>query len=126
MNDAAAPDRYLFNLAGVVITREIANIKGTSYPINGIGSVRVATPNRVTAFLIGVGLCIISIVTKNTESSGFWIWFVAGAVAFWVAYSKPYTLIIHTSSSDRPALTGKKDFLLSVKDAIENAVTLRG
>ena len=126
MTDVTLTNNHLFNSDGIVITRELANIRGTSFPINGIGSVRVAAPNRTGAIVAGLVLCFVDYQTSQNGASNAAVWFVLGVVAFIAGYQMKYTLFIHTASSDRPALKGGKEFLLSVKQAIEAAVTLRG
>ena len=126
MTDVSLTNNQLFISDGIVIMRELANIRGTSFPINGIGSVRVAAPNRLGVIPAGLVLCFIGLQTSQNSGSGSAVWFVLGVVAFIAAYQMKYTLFIYTASSDQPALKGGKDFLLSVKQAIEAAVTLRG
>gem|GEM_PF-3644954 len=92
-------EEVIFSDKETTITNTLAKIRGVSYPINGIGSVRIVPPDRSKAILWGVVFLVLGFVTP--------LFFVGAALAVLVAISKTYALIIRTASGDSTALVAK-------------------
>jgi len=119
----------IFQAPDVRITRTLAKLNAVSYPVNGIGSVRIERPNRLLPFLVTIG-CLMFFATsfadpKITVQQAI----VAAAIGFAAAaygYRMPSTLILRTASGDQSAMKGSNSELEPVMLAIEKAVSARG
>lgn len=127
------PQQFLYNALGVVISPTLARFGNATYPINGIGSVRVDPPRRqgliAGAVIIG-GLGLLSISgDKSTESTSALgvIMFLVAIACLIRAFNIPYRLMLRTASGDQQAFVSKKrEELEKMKQAIEKAVVQRG
>lgn len=141
-------EELLFEGDGVRITSTRATIYSTTYPINGITSVRVARKSpsigvpvivmTCGSFLGFLVLCFgTSMVSQTGQSPGVMSALVvpgsivlgSWALGLWmISRGKgTYNVVLGTAGGDRRAL-GTKDkwFAEDVKDAIERAVIQRG
>jgi hypothetical protein len=118
----------LFSQGDVRVTKTMAYLGGTSYPINGITAVFVAQKKiSVKAIIGGVVLGFFGLGIL-VESVLFGVVLLAVAVClFYLAFYRPYRLMIRTAAGDTQALEGmNKEFIDSVRLAIESAVAQRG
>ena len=123
-------DDILFQNGSVVVTKTLARVGGVSYPINGIGSVLVAAPQRAglivftcVCVLLGLSSAVDWNVTKNFSIGCL----VFAAVLALVAYQRPFRLQIRTASGDQNVLESTdRNKLEKIKSAIEQAVVNRG
>jgi hypothetical protein len=125
-------EEVVYQAHDIEISKTLARFKGVTYPINGIGSVRVEKPNRTSGIVIGLILCIIGIIVFAEGKPGELNWVaiavaVVGALIVMGAINRPYRLMLRTASGDQQAYeTTNKGELLKIKEGIERAVVLRG
>jgi hypothetical protein len=121
------PQKFLYKGPEVVITQTLAQFGNVTYPVNGIGSVRVDPPNRQNllggAFLLGLfGLMLIG---GDLQAAVFMLF--GAVICLIVAFQRPYRLMIRTASGDQQAFVStKRQVLEEMKQAIEKAVVHRG
>src|SRR5208282_3278179 len=119
----------ILTMPGILITRTLAKFPSQTFPINGIGSVTVATANGVLWF-IGAAVFLVSgiaVIGSSVDGNPIGIFPILGAFAlFIVALKQKDGLLIKTSSGDVRAMVGDKKKLEIVKQAIERAATMRG
>jgi len=118
----ATGEQIFFASGGISVTKTLARINDTSYPIANIGSVRVE-PNY------GVAGCLFLIIAiVGFALGGPIIGIVVLVAALFIArYFITYKVIFRTSSGDQSALsTSNQSLANSIKGAIEQAVAARG
>jgi O-antigen/teichoic acid export membrane protein len=130
-------DEILYQQGAVVVSKTLTRIGSVSYPINGIGSVLVASPQRrgllsgsMVCILVGVSMYAGDSSDASHESS---VSGVAGALLLLAvvlaiaAYMRPYRLRLRTASGDQNVLESRnRSYLEEIKAAIEQAVARRG
>jgi hypothetical protein len=120
----AGPSESVFNAANITVTRTLVQIGGASYPVNGIGSVMVIRPSRAGWFFAGGFFVLVGLVLIGSVGTYA---IILGAALIGIGLLQPHRLMIRTASSNQQALTSRdRNFLHSVKQAIETAVALRG
>ncbi|WP_126281944.1 DUF6232 family protein [Roseomonas gilardii] len=122
-------DEIIYRAGNVVVSKTLVQIDGTTYPVNGIGSVLVRKSDPKTLIFLAVVCAIIGLIglTDKQGIPGSIISFAIAAGFIYWAKSKPSILILRTASGDQQALKSRdKNLLQSVKLAIEQAVIARG
>jgi hypothetical protein len=117
-------DEIVYQSGSIVISKTLARFGETSYPINGIGSVFIAAPNRLPYFLAAIFVAVAGVWIGD---QGIWLGFAIGLLVALAAFGRMYVLILRTASGDQQAMrscTAKS--VSDVKDAIERAVIQRG
>ena len=118
----------LFSQGSVRVTRTMAYLGGTSYPINGITAVFVARKGVNVIAVIGaviLGLMGLGAIAGQAVT-GLVLLAIAGALVYW-AFQRPFRLMIRTAAGDSQGLEDKSlEFIESVRLAIESAVAQRG
>lgn len=118
----------LFSQGNVRVTRTMAYLGGTSYPINGITAVFVAQKDvNVKAIIGAIILGFIGLGALASEAvTGLIFLAIAGALVYF-AFQRPFRLMIRTAAGDSQGLEDKSvEFIESVRRAIESAVAQRG
>lgn len=116
-------DDIIFEDSATKVTTTLVKIGGVSYPVNGIGSVRIEPRNSIVAFTLAICSAIIWVSFREFALISF-IFFVVFLGYGLQARAK---LIIRTASGDQTALTAwSSDALAPVMSAIEQAVSRRG
>ncbi|WOF75231.1 DUF6232 family protein [Parvibaculaceae bacterium PLY_AMNH_Bact1] len=125
-------DETIFQQGSISVTKTMATISGTSYPINGIGSISIVKEESKSVFfwivvvvlalfgwsLLSAGEVLVGLVTLGIASGIGWLLYSA---------QPKHHLVIRTASGDTQALTSKDMVHLGkVKSAIEQAVAARG
>lgn len=118
----------IFNTGSVSVSKTLVRVEGTSYPVNGIGSVFVEKPNIVGTYLLAIVFGSTSFACITANNGGGTLLSLIAAVAFLaVALTRPSILVLRTASGDQKALRSRdQNELLTVKRAIEEAVARRG
>lgn len=116
------------NESNVSITKTMARIGETSYPINGIGSISVvAGEDKGMGFWAVAVIC--GVIGLFSLPSGFGVVMVLVAGILVVAalnQKKEFHLVFRTASGDTQALTSEdRSYLERVKNAVEQAVAAR-
>lgn len=121
-------DPAIFEAGDVRVTRTVADIAGTSYPIAGIVSVSVRRPDRglLAAGLFLTALALFSFLAPG-ESKGSGLLVAVGLVLAYLGWRRPTRLVIATAGAERVALKSTNaQFLEATRDAILQAVSQRG
>jgi len=124
--------QFFYKTSGVLITPTLARFDNVTYPINGIGSVRVDPPRRWLALSFAVALGFFGYLVflgdaKGEATSLAIILFACALLCLVWAFGKPYRLILGTASGDqRVFFSFKQQVLDEMKQAIEQAVIHRG
>jgi hypothetical protein len=127
----------IFSQGEVTITRTIAYIEGVSYPINGITAVFVNREEfNFSTLLFGVIVLVLAGLSITGElnilAGVAWFWqvlalIIGGLMIYYVFFLRPYFLMVRTASGDTRCLeSSDKEFIVSVRSAIETAVAGRG
>lgn len=135
-------DEVIYAYGGVRVTTAKVEIKGTTYPVNGITSVgtRVVKGAASHGPLLAIcGICGLLfggslLVMSNTAPGLFWFGGMAIAAGVFLlvlaSQSAPgrdrTAVILGTAGGDRQALVTDEDAALSLKSAIETAIERRG
>ena len=132
--------QLLFELHDVRVTPYIASFAETSYQISNIVSVhldrrRKRNPVAMVLLLLGLGILVAAIVqSRQTGLAEDYFSMAATGVSLMVAAlflqlvwpKRGHVLVLKTTSGDVDALTsGKKQFILKVKQALEQAFVLQ-
>ena len=122
-------DEAVYQSADVTITRTMARFGDTSYPIGGIGSIRIEQKANETMAGWGVLLVLIGIAllawSGSLAAAAFTL--VLGIVLIVAAFKQPHTLMLRTASGDFQAYEARDvEQLNKIKSALERAVQLRG
>ena len=126
------PQQVLYKKSGVVVTPTLARFDNVTYPISGIGSVRVDRPRRWLAISCAVvlsffGYLIILGDTKGEATSLVIVLFAVALIFLIWAFGKPYRLVLGTASGDQHAfISVRQQVLEEMKQAIEQAFVRRG
>jgi Family of unknown function (DUF6232)/GYF domain 2 len=121
------PQKFLYKGPGVVITQTLAQFGNVTYPVNGIGSVRVDPPNRQTLIVGGVLIGLLGFAGLGGKSELAGILIIGAVICLIAAFRRPYRLMIKTASGDQQAFVStKRQVLEEMKQAIEKAVVHRG
>ena len=119
-------DDVLFSKNNVSVSRTLVKVGGVSYPINGIGSVLIVAPNNKPIYFLGL-FCIATGVYEYSDTILLAILIFVGFVFMLIGYLQPLTLEMRTASGNQQVLKSQDEtYLVSVKEAIEEAVALRG
>lgn len=113
-------EEIIYKAGPATVTRTLVRIGGVSYPVNGIGSVRIE-PSKAIIFVILAFLFAMS----SPDARGIGV--VIACVLALFALTARAKLILRTASGDQTALTAmRKKALTPVMEAIERAVSIRG
>lgn len=118
----------IFHSGNIEVSKTLVRVGGTSYPVNGIGSVYVRAPKRMGTIITGIILIVLTIPFFGSGQLPIAFGFaIFGALLIIAAIGRPHVLVLRTASGDQQALrSGDKKLLFAVKSAIEEAVALRG
>ena len=116
-------DTSIFESGPVRVTQTLVRIGKTSYPVNGIGSVRVEQNQAGVVIFLAIASLLVGLIYSE-----FCIIAYMFAVVFALRLiNSRAKLVIHTTSGDQTALTAwSAKSLHPIMDAIERAVALRG
>ena len=131
--EAKSIAEFFYESGGVVISGTLARFGNVTYPINGIGSVRVDPPNRRGWIIAGVLLGLLGFISILGARPGeglnpISLLMIVAGVAFLIgAFNRPHSLMLRTASGDVQAYssTNRRE-IEHIKEAIERAVTSRG
>lgn len=123
-------DAIIYSEGDIIVSRTLARIGNVSYPVNGIGSVKVDRDTKIGMFLLGILLLfggIMAVMAGGDSVAGGVIAIIISVVC-WVAYfRRPYWLVLRTASGDQKALSSTNAATAQrIKEAIEQAVQQRG
>lgn len=123
----AATQEVLLSEHDVVVTKTLVKVAETSYPMNGIGSVRIMEPSRAVLCLVAGAFVWIGIwLAQDRFLVGVACWAIA-AVIVWIVAKMESALVLRTASGDQKALLSRDEhFLRRVQAAIEQGVAQRG
>jgi cell division protein FtsW (lipid II flippase) len=118
----------LFAEGDVRVSKTMAYLAGVSYPINGITAVLVTQKDLNLKMILGaVVLGIIGLVAAQSNVMLTLICLVIAAILIFVAFQRPYRLVLRTAAGDTQALENKNgQFINQDRAAIETAVAHRG
>ena len=121
-------EELVFKSDTVVISKTLAQFGGVTYPINGIGSVRIDAPKRENWYLSGAALILVGLFGLGGDGSWGLLCILGGAAAIAVGYKfLPEKLMLRTASGDVQAYESVNiDEVKDIKEAIERAVVMRG
>jgi hypothetical protein len=121
-------EQPIYYNGAVLITQTLAQFGSVTYPIDGIGSVRVEDPKRGGKIVAGIFLCLFGGIVLIGGKPGDSIdpislgLLIIGWTVLVVAFGMPYRLIIRTASGDVQAYESSKQAELDgIKQAIERA-----
>lgn len=113
----------IYEAGGAVVTATLVRIGGVSYPVNGIGSVRIAPSGAAKFFVLAAIAALVGAANPEIRAFAFF----GAIVLVLVGFSAKAKLVIRTASGDQTALTARRKTALSpIMEAIERAVSIRG
>lgn len=113
----------IYQSGAVKITQTLVRIGGTSYPVNGIGSVRIEPSNAGVIAVLALASAGAGLAYPDFRLVAF----IFAAIFGLRLLNARAKLIIHTASGDQTALTAwQEKALRPIMEAIERAVSLRG
>jgi len=116
-------EEIIYKAGAATVTRTLVRIGGVSYPVNGIGSVRIE-PSKAVIFIV---LAVLAFLFAMSSSDARGIGIGIACVLALFALNARAKLILRTASGDQTALTAmRKRALTPVMAAIEQAVSIRG
>ncbi|MGO4173735.1 DUF6232 family protein [Bosea sp. TAF32] len=116
-------EEIIYKAGPATVTRTLVRIGGVSYPVNGIGSVRIE-PSKAMIFIV-LALLAFVFAMSSPDARGVGVGIACVLALF--ALTARAKLILRTASGDQTALTAmRKRSLTPVMEAIERAVSIRG
>lgn len=108
----------------VSITRTLAVLGSTSYPVNGITAVHVdRKPLNQLVVVLGVAICMACLFLVGLVLAVPVTW----VYVWWVRKRQPLILVLRTAGGQVAALESRNGpYLQKVRSYIEQAVTARG
>ena len=124
---SAALDNTILATATVNISKTMVSIEGVTYPVKGICGVFIKRPRIVGLALLALALGAMGASDLAHGSDGGLVLLAVSAVVLAFALTQPCVLVLRSASRDQKALHSRnRAELLTVKRAIEEAVTRRG
>jgi hypothetical protein len=113
----------------VAISRTVVVIRGTTYPTQGIASVRVAARRRILGFVIASVICGASGVLtfrEDADVAAVWLFALCATLAM-IAYanaSRPlYSLLLRTTGGETPAfVSADAEYIAHLRSCIRSVI----